>query len=99
VTRLSRGCALRDLLKACLASVADNSKGSLSDFARAYAEQTPIARIARQLGMSRAHLSRVYRPRLVALVSDEFAAETQRDGPMTVVRKTVDKSTGVRFGR
>jgi AraC-like DNA-binding protein len=82
VTRLSRGCALRDLLKANLIRVADNASGPLAEFARAYAEQTPIAQIARQLGMSRAHLSRIYRPRLVAVVSDEFLAETRRDGPM-----------------
>src|SRR5436190_2206971 len=47
VTRLSRGCALRDLLKLCLKRVADASSAPLADFARAYAEQTSIARIAR----------------------------------------------------
>jgi AraC-like DNA-binding protein len=79
VTRLTRGCALRDLLKVCLDRVADNSNGPFADFARAYAEQTPIARIARQLGMSRPHLSRAYRTRLVAMVADELVTEIRQN--------------------
>jgi hypothetical protein len=99
LTRLSRGCALRDLLKAHLKQVADNSRGPFADFARGYSEQAPIARIARQLGMSRAHLSRVYRPRLVAMVSDEFVAEARRDGSPSTTGTRADKSSALRMAR
>lgn len=92
VTRLTRGCALRDLLKLCLKRIADNSDGPFASFARAYAEQTPIARIARQLDMSRSYLSRVFRPRLIAMVTDELQAEMRRHDLMSTSRTRMDES-------
>lgn len=78
VTRLTRGCALRDLLKVCLKRVAEGTREPFSNFARAYAEQVPISIIARDLGLTRSHLSRVYRKRLAAMVADELIEETRR---------------------
>lgn len=75
VTRLARGQALRDLLRECLERVAGETHEPFRSFADAYAAQTPIAEIARQLGMSRSHLSRIYRRRVAALVADELLSE------------------------
>ena len=99
VTRLTRGCALRDLLKECLNRIADNSNSAFGDFARAYAEQTPIARIARQLDMSRPYLSRVYRPRLTAMVTDELLVEMRRHDLLSTSRTCVDESKDKRLVR
>jgi hypothetical protein len=99
VTRLTRGCALRDLFKECLKRIADTSNPAFADFARAYAEQTPIARIARQLDLSRPYLSRVYRRRLIAMVTDEFLVEMRRHDLMSTSRTCVDESRDKRSVR
>lgn len=79
VTRLTRGCALRDLLKLCLGRIAEGTPEPFSSFTKAYAEQTPISVIARDLRMTRSHLSRVYRRRLATMVADELQEETHRE--------------------
>jgi hypothetical protein len=48
--------------------------------------------------MSRAHLSRVYRPRLVAMVADELLADMRQAGLTSTSRTIVDESnSGLRL--
>lgn len=69
---LSKARALRDVLLVCCERESAEAKDPFKTFLELYKQGKPIAKIARKMGRSREHCSRVYRRLAVDLVSDEF---------------------------
>ena len=75
---LGTGLAIRDLLAHAAETIAqDCGDRRFGRFCALYAVGTPIADIAGALGMSRAHLSKYWRPKAVKLITAQLRAELQ----------------------
>jgi hypothetical protein len=80
---LPRGLALRDLLPACVNSVIDDMSGEApSSRACQYLvllkQGLSCQQISEELGLSREHVSRVYRRKALELVTEEFISRSKR---------------------
>ena len=74
VTKMPLGEALtlRDLVREAVDQTIPILAGKTKRFLEFYATGMPIAQIAREISMSRPHLSGVYRPKVAAAVTESF---------------------------